>query len=53
MSERMSLSIEVINKVMTVLSQMPYQQVQAVIEEIRADAKPIEDTPELQVVETG
>jgi hypothetical protein len=42
MSKRIHISVEVINKILSILSMLPYQQVAGVIEEIKKDAKPIE-----------
>jgi hypothetical protein len=55
MSERISVSVEVINKVLAVLTQMPYQQVAAVVEELRTDVEQIEsgEVTELHAAEAG
>jgi hypothetical protein len=39
MSERVSISIDVLNKVITVLAGLPYQQVSGIIEEVQIDVK--------------
>jgi hypothetical protein len=41
--ERVTVSVEVLNKVMAVLGQLPYQQVSGIVDELRADVKPVEE----------
>ena len=40
--ERITLSVEVMNKIMNVMGQLPYQQVAQLVQEIQQDAKKIE-----------
>ena len=39
MNERVSISVSVLNQVITILSSLPYKQVSGVIEEIHKDAQ--------------
>jgi hypothetical protein len=40
--ERMTVSTEVLNKVLQVLGAMPYAQVASVVQELQQDAQPLE-----------
>lgn len=39
MSERVSISVSVLNQVITVLAALPYQQVSAIIQEVQKDVQ--------------
>ena len=43
--DRVTISVEVINKAMAILGKLPYDQVANIVEEIRRDVKPIEGAP--------
>jgi len=51
MQERVSVSVEVMNKVMAVLGNLPYQQVAGLVQEVQQDVKPIDGKPDLQAVD--
>jgi hypothetical protein len=54
MSERVTVSVEVLNKVLAVLTQMPYQQVAGIVDELQKDVQQIEGAaPDLKEVEAG
>jgi hypothetical protein len=54
MSERVTVSVEIVNKILAVLTQLPYQQVAGLVTEIQNDVKQIEgEAPDLKEVETG
>ena len=43
MTGRVSISVETVNKIMTVLGQLPYSQIAELVAEIQPDVKPIEE----------
>jgi hypothetical protein len=54
MSERVTISVEVVNKVLAVLTQLPYQQVAGLVDEVQQDVQQIEGAaPDLKEVEAG